>query len=267
MSLKPRDYYTRANKIFDIIGFHDLPSKIKLIYENIPMAVSYHFQSGGKESIIFLHGLGGGMDCFKDVWDFLGYQQYTTLAVDLPGFGGSDRPLEFSYRMEEQAAITELLIQHLNLDRIHIVGHSMGGAIGLLLAREIKPIVKSFICLEGNLVSEDTTVSREAVRYSLPDFLSTGFQLIPCLSKNDAYAFYRSAESLVKWSDSGKLLEFFLGLDISKYYIFGAQNADAPVMSKLTSVSTLAIPDAGHSMMTDNPSRFYSELLRCIKQT
>jgi pimeloyl-ACP methyl ester carboxylesterase len=207
------------------------------------------------------------MDCFKDVWDFPDYQQYSILAVDLPGFGGSDRPLNFSYHMEEQATIIKLLIQHLNLDRIHVVGHSMGGAIGILLAREIKPIVKSFICLEGNLVSEDCTVSREAVRYSLPDFLSTGFQLMQCLSKNDAYPFYRSAESLVNWSDSGKLLEFFLGLDISKYYIFGAQNAGAPVMSKLTSVSKLAIPNAGHSMMTDNPSRFYSELLHCIQQT
>ena len=256
-----------------------MTNKIKLVYKGSPIDVSFDFQNRGKESIIFLHGLGGGMDCFKDVWNFPGYQQYSILTFDLLGFGDSDRPAEFSYHMEEHAAVTELLIQQLNLDRIHIVGHSMGGAIGLLLARKNKPIVKSFICLEGNLISEDCSGSREALKYSLPDFLSGGFQrlksnisenedplFVSCLSKSDPYAFYRSAESLVKWSDSGKLLKFFLGLDISKYYIFGEQNAGAPVMKQLTSISKLAIPDAGHGMMIDNPSRFYSELLRCIKQ-
>ncbi len=251
-----------------------MANKINLVYEGTPLGISYDLQKVSKDSIVFIHGLGVCKDCFRDVWGFPGYQQYTILAFDLPGFGDSDKPHGFSYSMEDQAAITNLLIQELNLSRVHIVGHSMGGAIGLLLAREIRPIVESFICLEGNLIGEDCTGSRAAIRYSLEDFQKEGFQhlksnisegedvlFIGCLSKSDPYAFYRSSESLVEWSDSGRLLELFLELDVRKCYVFGELNAGAPVIRRLTSVPKLMIPNAGHGMMTDNPSRFYKELL------
>lgn len=162
----------------------------------------------------------------------------------------------------------------------------MGGAVGLLLAQKIKPITRSFICLEGNLVGEDCGGSRKAVGYSLDEFLKEGFEelrleisqnedkteiqnsslelFLACLSKCDPYAFYRSSESLVKWSDSGKLLRLFLELDIPKYYVFGARNENSPVIKLLTDVPKIKIANAGHAMMTDNPSKFYQALLTII---
>jgi len=150
----------------------------------------------------------------------------------------------------------------------------MGGAIGLILAKEIKPIMESFICLEGNLVSEDCTGSRAALEYSLEEFLKEGFQELKsnisdskddlftrCVSKADPYAFYKSSESLVKWSDSGRLLDLFLKLTMHKYYIYGELNKDAPLIKQLTSIPKLMIPNAGHGMMNDNPAIFYKELL------
>lgn len=251
--------------------------RINLIYGSISLGISYDLQKVSGGSIVFIHGLGICKDCFRDVWGFPGYERYTILTFDLPGFGDSSKPREFSYSMEDQAAISKLLIKELNLNRIHIVGHSMGGAVGLLLAKDIKPIVESFICLEGNLVSEDCTGSRAAIQYSLKDFLKEGFPSLKskisesedslfasCISKSDPYAFYRSSESLVKWSDSGKLLDLFLGLDVRKYYVFGELNTDAPVIKQLTSIPKLMIPNAGHGMMTDNPSRFYTSLLSIL---
>ena len=152
-----------------------MANKIKLKYKDISLGISYELQKTSDESIVFIHGLGACKDCFKDVWGFPGYQRYTILTFDLPGFGNSDKLGEFSYSMEDQAVISKLLIQELDLKQIRIVGHSMGVAIGLLLAQEIRPIVKSFICLEGNLVSEDCTGSRIAVGYSLEDFQKEGF--------------------------------------------------------------------------------------------
>lgn len=251
-----------------------MTNRINLVYRGIPLGISYDLQRVNEDSIVFIHGLGACKDCFKDVWSFPGYQQYTILAFDLPGFGDSDKPREFSYCMEDQADISKLLIQKLNLNRIHIVGHSMGGAIGLLLAKDIKSVVESFICLEGNLVSDDCTGSRATIAYSLEDFHKEGFQqlkseisesedalFVSCISKSDPYAFYRSSESLVKWSDSGRLLDLFLSLDARKCYVFGELNAGAPVIKQLTSVPKLMIPNAGHRMMTDNPLRFYKNLL------
>jgi pimeloyl-ACP methyl ester carboxylesterase len=251
-----------------------MTERITLVYKGVPLGIIYDLRTAGGGSVVFIHGLGAGRDCFRDVWGFSGYEQYSILTFDLPGFGDSDRPARFSYTMEDQAAVCRLLIQRLKLDKINIVGHSMGGAIGLLLAREIKPLVESFICLEGNLVSEDCTGSRAAVGYSLEDFQREGFQqlkskisesadalFVDCLAKSDPYAFYRSSESLVKWSDSGRLLEMFLELDVPGYYFYGELNAGAPLLRRLASVPKRMIPNAGHGMMADNPSSFYRELL------
>ncbi len=255
-----------------------MTSRINLVYRGVSLGVSYDLRRGGKGSIVFIHGLGACKDCFRDVWGFPGYGRYTILTFDLPGFGGSDRPREFSYSMEDQAAVSRLLVQELGLKQINLVGHSMGGAIGLLLAAEIRPDAASYICLEGNLISEDCTGSRAAVSYSLADFEREGFQALKsnisdsadalftgCLSRSDPHAFYRSSESLVKWSDSGKLLELFLELEVKKSYIFGELNKNAPVVRRLTSVPKLMIPSAGHAMMTDNPRRFYKDLLGLLQ--
>jgi pimeloyl-ACP methyl ester carboxylesterase len=250
--------------------------RVNLKYKGISLGISYEFRRGSGDSIVFIHGLGACMDCFKDVWKIPGYERYSILAFDLPGFGDSDKPKEFSYSMEDHAIISKLLIEELNLNRIHLIGHSMGGAVGLLLIKDIKPLIKSFICLEGNLISEDCTGSRIAVSYSLEDFQREGFNslksgisrdssnssiiYLKCLSKSESFAFYKSSESLVEWSDNGKLLELFVNLDIPKYYIFGDKNENSPTVKLLSSICKIKISDAGHAMMNDNPEEFYKKL-------
>ncbi len=248
--------------------------------------MSYTLRKGGGESIVLIHGLGACMDGYRDIWDFPGYQNYSILTYDLLGFGDSERPMNFSYSMEAHAEVSQLLIKELNLNNIHLVGHSMGGAIGLLVCPKMKPIIKSFVCAEGNLISEDCTGSREAVGYSLEDFQKEGFDnlksqisieikgssgkdksldlYLECLSKCDPYAFYRSSESLVKWSDSGKLLKLFVDLDIAKYYLFGDKNRNSPTVKLLSTVPKVEITNAGHAMMNDNPQEFYQKLLEVL---
>jgi pimeloyl-ACP methyl ester carboxylesterase len=253
-------------------------SKIKLKFNNDSIGICYDLQVKGDESVIFIHGLGGGKDNFNYVWGFPGYARYNILTFDLPGFGDSDKPSGFSYSMEDMAGVTRMLIQQLHLEKIYLVGHSMGGAIGLLLARQIKSSMMSFSCLEGNLISEDCTGSRETMKYSLSEFQKVGFQqlkltlsenqdplFLNTLSKSDPYAFYKSSESLVTWSDSGKLIEMFVKMNIPICYFYGEQNKDIPVIKKLSYIPKIEISDAGHGMMTDNPSVFYKELLRFIE--
>jgi pimeloyl-ACP methyl ester carboxylesterase len=261
--------------------------KANLKYKDIDLAISYELRRGSGDSLVFIHGLGACKNCFKDVWDFLGYQKYTILTYDLPGFGGSDKPRDFSYSIEDLSILSSLLIEKLNLKKVHLIGHSMGGAVGLLLCQEIKPIIRSFICLEGNLISEDCMGSRMAISYSLEDFQREGFNRLKsdismgrnepsakddsldlylnCLSKSDPYAFYRSSESLVKWSDSGKLLELFISLDKPKYYVFGDKNKNSPTVKLLSSIARVAISDSGHAMMNDNPKEFYEKLLEILR--
>jgi len=56
------------------------------------------------------------------------------VAPDLPGFGRSEKPAGFSYRLESQAQVLGALLDALALERVVLVVHDLGGPIGLLWA-------------------------------------------------------------------------------------------------------------------------------------
>lgn len=65
-------------------------------------------------------------------------RHFRCIAVDLPGFGRSDkpRPHDFPYTREAHAEVLEALLDLLEIPRAHVCGHSMGGAIAMTLAAE-----------------------------------------------------------------------------------------------------------------------------------
>jgi pimeloyl-ACP methyl ester carboxylesterase len=66
------------------------------------------------------------IEAFKD--------DYYCVAVDLLGFGDSDKPPDADYGIEAQGRRVLQLVDELGLDRFSLIGHSMGGQIGLCLA-------------------------------------------------------------------------------------------------------------------------------------
>lgn len=56
------------------------------------------------------------------------------IAIDLPGFGESDRPRRFSYDFAGFASVVEEVLDRLGVARAQVVGHSLGGGVALTLA-------------------------------------------------------------------------------------------------------------------------------------
>jgi len=189
--------------------------------------------------------------------------------------------------LEDQARVIEKCTHQLPAHRVSIIGHSMGGSIGLLLAKMIEPKVNNFINLEVNLTSEDCgLLSRKTISTSYEVFRISTFREIKAAfaqsdnkasklwatwaEKADSLAFYKSAQSLVHWSDKGLLLEKFLQLAVPKYYIYGDKNADTvtkhKLFEKLSTVSHIAINNAGHFVMNDNPTVFYDTLYGLVEK-
>jgi pimeloyl-ACP methyl ester carboxylesterase len=89
-------------------------------------------EAGTGPPILMLHGLGGNKASFLPTVAALA-PSFRTIAVDLLGFGDSDKPLGASYGPEFQARGIGRLLDALDLERAHFVGHSMGGRIALEL--------------------------------------------------------------------------------------------------------------------------------------
>lgn len=93
----------------------------------------FHRQGSG-EPLVLLHGIGHRHQAWRPVQDRLG--DLDTIAVDSPGFGRS-APLPAGVRPDiaAYADAFEAFFRAQGLDRPHVAGNSMGGAIALELAR------------------------------------------------------------------------------------------------------------------------------------
>lgn len=222
----------------------------------------------GKPLVFLIHGLGCSKETFLPIFNFAPLNEFSLLAVDLAGFGETRAPQYFAYSLDEQADICEQILRLCasNLD-VHIVAHSMGGAITLLLPQARLSTLGSFANVEGNLVAGNEHVSRTILSVPFDEFHSDFYTSVEDRFRNfgDGYAavesttaeaLYRSAESLVSWVASGTLIKQFLHLPCSAAYFYGDRNREHPVFDAISKVRKIEIPNSGHFPMNDNTSDF-----------
>jgi pimeloyl-ACP methyl ester carboxylesterase len=87
-------------------------------------------EAGTGPPLVALHGLGGTKGSFIPTVAALS-GSFRVIAVDLPGFGDSDKPIAASYDAPFFARAVIALLDALELDRVHLVGNSLGGRIAL----------------------------------------------------------------------------------------------------------------------------------------
>src|SRR6478735_9038682 len=85
--------------------------------------------------LVLLHGYMMSHWYFHGLYPALG-QTHDVLAVDLPGYGESDRPStrSFAYDYPAFAGVVVEVLDQLGLDRVRLLGHSMGGGVALTIA-------------------------------------------------------------------------------------------------------------------------------------
>jgi len=148
------------------------------------------------------------------------------LVIDFVGFGKSSKPKDFSYDIKDQAEICKQIINLLKIEKLHIIGHSMGGMIGTLLLNSLKDKVFSFVNLEGNLILKNCGTSLNVARHSFKEFREKQYDLIKSRIEESSepsanyrikwtrqipdYVFYKASKSIVNWSKSRKLYTLFI---------------------------------------------------------
>src|SRR5918996_6039563 len=90
-----------------------------------------------QQHLLFIHGLGSSADRWLDIPDALSLY-FHTIAIDLPGFGGSDKPSNMEYTIEAFSNIVTEFMNNIRITeekrgnnnvRTTLVGHSLGGYI------------------------------------------------------------------------------------------------------------------------------------------
>ncbi|MBM4405246.1 MAG: alpha/beta fold hydrolase [Chloroflexi bacterium] len=89
----------------------------------------HYWEAGEGEPVIFLHGLGNSAFNWRKNVSVVG-ERHRAITMDLPGHGRSDL-VWFPYRLEDASRFVVAFMDALQLERVHLVGNSLGGAIAL----------------------------------------------------------------------------------------------------------------------------------------
>jgi pimeloyl-ACP methyl ester carboxylesterase len=88
-------------------------------------------RAGVGEPVICLHGLGGTKASFMPTIAALASEQREVIAIDLPGFGDSVKPITAAYDAPYFARVVAAFMDALEIERADLIGNSMGGRIAI----------------------------------------------------------------------------------------------------------------------------------------
>ena len=124
-----------------------------------------YFESGKKNDrhVLFIHGLGSSADRWLGIPEILS-TTFHTVALDLPGFGQSDKPVTMHYTIENFRNTINDFIKKIGINdgKTSIVGHSLGGYIGAEVTIENKNNIKKLVLIDSSgMLKAPTTLLQE----------------------------------------------------------------------------------------------------------
>ena len=275
----------------------DHSTGLSILSEKISVTgVALNYVEAGKgPPLLFLHGLGGSWkDWAANLPAFASTHQ--VIAIDFPGFGDSEKP-EGEYSIEWLTAIAEKFLQERKLERVTLVGHSLGGLVALNLATQPNSRVKKLVVanvvgvgdkaeflsyvLTKKIMGPETRW--ESLEGALRDkFKSMIESFIKDRKPKTAREFFESVPKvpitgtpLLPMTPNVQLTASIIDFDIRPklasinqptLILWGAKDPvappqDASLLQKGIRQSTLIFfPTAGHSPMIDQPGPFNREV-------
>ena len=107
--------------------------------------IRYQNRGEGTEAVVLLHGFNGQLSDWNKVWDQI-ESCGRVVRLDIPGFGGSTWHTE-DFALPAQAHRIVALLDTLGIDRVTLVGTSMGGSLAAWIASEHPARVKNVLLL------------------------------------------------------------------------------------------------------------------------
>lgn len=109
--------------------------------------------AGSGPAILLIHGIGDNSTTWHTVQTELA-QRFTVIAPDLLGHGKSDKP-RADYSVAAYANGMRDLLSVLEIDRVTIIGHSLGGGVAMQFAYQFPYLVERLILVGAGGVTKD----------------------------------------------------------------------------------------------------------------
>lgn len=123
--------------------------------------ISYLRLAGSGTPILLVHGVGASMGSWEQIPFRLHAAGRDVVAVDLLGHGASGSLGE--YTLAANADMLRQLLDHLGIERVHVVGHSLGGGVAMQFAWQEPARVSSLTLISSGGLGTDVAMSMRAV--------------------------------------------------------------------------------------------------------
>jgi len=132
-TMKPANWHPYS-KLEPLASFMDLEYPFETRWVDLPGGerIAYVDQGQGDQTLVLIHGLGSYLPAWKKNIPELS-NHFRVIAIDLPGYGKSNK-LPHSGMMTYYAGVVNDFAEALNLGKIVLGGHSMGGQISMVTA-------------------------------------------------------------------------------------------------------------------------------------
>jgi 2-hydroxy-6-oxonona-2,4-dienedioate hydrolase len=251
---------------------------------------------GSAGKVLLLHGFSGSTFSWRYSAPELEAKGYQVIAVDLPGFGLSERSVTFVPTADNRASLIWNLLETIDPGaKWHLAGHSMGGSVVVAMVLQRPEQAKSLILAAGAIPGTAGTrpswlfryppVAR-AVRHLATRVLLSEDNVLKALASaygrapdRDAFeGYYRPL--LIRETDAvlvtmlqtrdNSLFDQLEDLDLPTLLIWGEEDAWVPLtegqelLSVLPSSRLITLPEQGHCPMETAPTEFNLNLIEFL---
>lgn len=124
--------------------------------------LNFERKGNGKETLVLLHGFMENLSIWNDMEAHLS-ENFSLLKLDLPGHGPSEIINEVQ-TMELVAEEVKKVLDDQDLDKVHLLGHSMGGYISLAFAEKYPECLKSLTLFFSTYFPDDAEKKQQRIK-------------------------------------------------------------------------------------------------------
>ncbi len=251
----------------------------------------YEVAGAGRITVFLLHGAYGSKTYYKDVIKSLVNQGYRVVAWDAPGYGLS--PLPENYSIPLLADACTALIRHVGGEVNILLGHSMGGIVAPLVAKNLgKELDGLIISATVGSFSNKTKAEQELFLKERVEPLSKGESLsdaaVPVIRSMFAptssgegvenviaearlthgKTFVAAIKAIVEYDGSDAINSIAIPTLViaGEYDSVGQPAAMKALAEQIESAEFVEVKDAGHYAWAEQPEKFNTALFDFINR-
>ena len=241
------------------------------------LAIKY-YDVGSGPALLLIHGIGGDADEWAFCFEAFS-KSHRVIAIDLLGFGRSDKP-QIDYHIAVFVEVIQEFLRVLEIERIAVLGESLGGWIAASFALNFPERVDKLILVDAAGVWGDIAELPIDLRVSTRAHLHDVFKLVffdKRLATDElvdmAYKLHllrgdgRTIDSVLRNTAAERLDDVISRLNIPTLIVWGEQDEMIPLsvgqnLHKLIRGSKLeVIPQCGHVPALEQPAEFVQHVL------